>query len=140
MPFKNVMQMSGAPLFVHFARLYFGIWLFYVGLMKWLGGPSGFVIHITSTFEKAWIPAPLVLISAWIIIIAEPLLALWILSGRRQACAWRATAMLMFLLTFGQTVLQSPNVWANWMYTIFCLACAALSEPCGGGSCSIEKR
>ena len=42
---------------------------------------------------------------------------------------WSLTALLMFLLTIGQTILMKPDVIANWQYTVLVLACAALSGP-----------
>ncbi|KAF0220169.1 MAG: hypothetical protein FD174_1408 [Geobacteraceae bacterium] len=39
------------------------------------------------------------------------------------------TALLLFLLTMGQTILMKPDVIANWQYLVLTLACAALSAP-----------
>ena len=36
--------------------------------------------------------------------------------------AWTLAALLMFLLTFGQTMLQSPDVINNWLFTVLALA------------------
>lgn len=108
-------------------RLAFGIWLLYVGLVKWAGGPENFVGFIVSDFSKTWSPEFLNRILAWVIIIAEPLLALWLLSGVKQRSAWAATALLMFLLVLGRTILMSPDVIQNFMYFVLCLICAAWS-------------
>ena len=51
------------------------------------------------------------------------------ISGRRPRLVWTLTALLMFLLTIGQTILLKPEVIANWQYLVLTLACAALSDP-----------
>ena len=110
-------------------RVFFGIWLLYVGLVKWIFiGPEPFVGFITSTFAATWSPAMLNTILAWTILVAEPLLGAWILSGVKSRCAWTSTALLMFMLTFGQTMLQKETIAGNWQYVLMALICAALSE------------
>ena len=38
-------------------RLFFGLWLLYVGLTKWIFmGPDRFVGYITAEFDKTWSP------------------------------------------------------------------------------------
>ena len=111
-------------------RLFFGIWLLYVGLTKWIVfGPAGFVAMITGQFKDTWSPHTLNIFLAWLIIIAEPVLAIWILLGQKQRIVWSLTAVLMFLLTIGQTILMKPDVIANWQYLVLTLVCAALSDP-----------
>ncbi len=63
------------------------------------------------------------------IMIAEPVLALLILSGKKPRSVWTLTTLLMFLLTMGQTLLMKPDVIANWQYLVLTLVCAALSDP-----------
>lgn len=116
-------------------RLFFGVWLLYVGLYKWVAmGPEVFVGYITAEFDKTWSPHLLNVLLAWLILIAEPLLAALILSGLRARLFWTLTALLMFLLTLGQTILLKPDVIANWQYLVLTLACAALSDPEKTGS------
>lgn len=111
-------------------RLFFGLWLLYVGLMKWIFiGPGTFVGYIATEFDKTWSPHLLNVLLAWLIIIAEPVLAVFILSGKKARIAWMLTSLLMFLLTIGQTILMKPDVIANWQYVLLTLACAALSDP-----------
>jgi hypothetical protein len=111
-------------------RLFFGMWLLYVGLVKWLVmGPTVFVGYITTEFDKSWSPHLLNVLLAWLIITMEPVLAALLLSGRKQRLVWMLTALLMFLLTMGQTILMKPDVIANWQYLVLTLACAALSAP-----------
>ena len=111
------------------ARLAFGLWLGYVGTMKWIGGSNHFIGYIQTAFAATWLPSQLVLATGWIIICAEPILGLWLLTGKCGRCAWTCTALLMFMLTFGQTVLQDhATVVNNWHYFIFALACAALAD------------
>ena len=111
-------------------RLFFGTWLLYVGLTKWiLMGSHTFVGYITAEFDKTWSPHALNVLLAWLIIIAEPVLALLILSGKEARKVWTLTSLLMFLLTIGQTILMKPDVIANWQFTVLTLVCAALSDP-----------
>jgi len=111
-------------------RFFFGSWLLYVGLVKWISiGPTAFAVFIAADFDKTWSPHALNVLLAWLIMIAEPVLAAFILSGRRARLAWSLTALLMFLLTIGQTLLMKPDVSANWQYLVLTLACAALSDP-----------
>jgi len=111
-------------------RLFFGLWLLYVGLSKWIFMGSGtFVGYITAEFDKTWSPHILNLLLAWLIVIAEPVLAVLILSGRKARKVWALTSLLMFLLTLGQTILMKPDVIANWQYLVLALLCAALSDP-----------
>ena len=111
-------------------RLFFGVWLLYVGFSKWFFmGPNTFVGYITAEFDKTWSPHPLNVSLAWLIMIAEPVLAVLILSGKYARKVWTLTALLMFLLTFGQTILMKPDVIANWQFSVLTLLCAALSDP-----------
>lgn len=116
--------------FLYGMRFFFGLWLLYVGLMKWVSmGPSVFVGFITEEFNKTWSPHLLNVLLAWVIMIAEPVLAVLILIGKRARTVWALTALLMFLLTCGQTILMKPDVIANWQYLVLVLVCAALSDP-----------
>ena len=111
-------------------RLFFGAWLLYVGLSKWIFmGPGTFVGYIAAQFDKTWSPHVLNVSLAWLIIVAEPVLAVLILSGRKARLVWTLTSLLMFLLTIGQTILMKPDVIANWQFLALVLLCAALSDP-----------
>jgi len=111
-------------------RLFFGGWLLYVGLSKWIFmGPGVFVGHIAAQFDKTWSPHILNVSLAWLIMAAEPVLAILILSGRKARTVWTLTSLFMFLLTIGQTILMKPDVIANWQFLVLVLLCAALSDP-----------
>ena len=117
-------------LFLCGMRVFFGIWLLYAGLVKWLMmGPDTFVGYITTEFDKTWSPHALNVFLAWLIIIAEPLLALLILSGKHPRKVWTLTSLLMFLLVIGQSILMKPDVIANWQYLVLTWVCACLSGP-----------
>jgi len=110
-------------------RLFFGSWLLYAGLSKWIFmGPGTFVGYITSQFDKTWSPHILNVSLAWLIMVAEPVLAILILSGRKARMVWTLASLLMFLLTIGQTILMKPDVIANWQFLVLVLLCAALSD------------
>ena len=113
-------------------RMFFGVWLLYAGLVKWIAfSPSGFVGFVVKDFQdaKAWPSPGLITALAWLILIAEPVLAIWLLIGKCARCAWATTALLMFLLLVGQSILMKPSVTDNWHYVIMTLVCAALSYP-----------
>lgn len=113
-------------------RIFFGLWLLYVSLVKWIFiRPEKFAGFITAEFDKTWSPHPLNFLLAWLILIAEPVFALLILSGKKARIVWTLTSLLMFLLTIGQTILMKPDVIANWQYLVLTLVCAALSDPAG---------
>jgi len=84
---------------------------------------------IASEFDKTWSPHILNVVLAWLILIAEPVLALLILSGKKARLVWTLTSLFMFMLTFGQSILMKPDVIANWQYLVLTLVCAALSDP-----------
>lgn len=110
-------------------RFFFGVWLLYAGLSKWiLIGAGSFVGMITGQFDSTWSPHALNVLLAWLILVAEPVLALFILSGGKARMAWTLTTLLMFLLTIGQTILMKPDVIGNWQFLVLTLTCAALSE------------
>lgn len=116
--------------FLHWMRIFFGIWLLYVGMVKWcMIGSSAFVGYITGEFDKTWSPHILNTVLAWVILVAEPLLALLLLSGKHPRKAWMLTTFLMFMLAFGQTILMKPDVYANWLYLVLTLVCASMSDP-----------
>jgi hypothetical protein len=92
-------------------------------------GPATFVGYITSQFDKTWSPHLLNVSLAWLIMVAEPVLAIMILSGRKPRKVWTLTTLLMFMLTIGQTILMKPDVIANWQFLVLVLLCAALSDP-----------
>ena len=111
-------------------RLSFGAWLLYAGLSKWIFmGRGVFVGYIAAQFDKTWSPHMLNVSLAWLILVAEPVLAVLILSGRKARMVWTLTSLLMFLLTIGQTILMKPDVIANWQFLVLVLLCAALSDP-----------
>jgi uncharacterized membrane protein YphA (DoxX/SURF4 family) len=116
--------------FLFGVRLFFGLWLLYVGLSKWIFiGPAVFVGLIAAQFDKTWSPHVLNVSLAWLILFAEPVLALLILSGKKARMVWTLASLFMFLLTIGQTILMKPDVMANWEYLVLVLLCAALSDP-----------
>jgi uncharacterized membrane protein YphA (DoxX/SURF4 family) len=131
--------MSGSQLFTYMARMTFGVWLLFVGLSKWFNGYENFIGWISSDFASVtWMPAILITLTSWLILIAEPLCGLWLLIGKSQRCAWLSAGMLMFMLMFGQTLLMKYDTVANnWQYVILCLACAAMSS---NSSCCGEKK
>jgi len=126
----NGWQTDTRRYFLFGMRIYFGIWLLYAGLMKWLSiGPSVFVGFITGDFDKTWSPHALNVALAWLILLAEPIGAAWLLSGKKAKAAWTANSLLMFMLMFGQTIMMKREVIDNWHFVVLTLACAALSAP-----------
>ena len=127
---RDILNCDARRFFLYGMRLFFGLWFLYVGLSKWICiGPATFVGFITAEFDKTWSPHLLNAALAWLILVAEPVLAVFILSGWKTRLAWSLTALFMFQLTLGQTILMKPDVIANWQYLLLALACAALCEP-----------
>ena len=126
----GILGYDGRRYFLLGVRFFFGAWLLYVGLSKWiLIGPANFVGYIAAQFDKTWSPHVLNVSLAWLILVAEPVLAILILSGRKPRAVWTLTSLFMFLLTIGQTILMKPDVIANWQFLVLVLLCAALSDP-----------
>lgn len=136
-PFKMCLEMEPRELFLLGARIGFGSFLLYVGLMKWVGGPVGFIGYLHSAFSETWVPGLLTTILAWIIMVTEPLIGLWILIGKCPRLSWVAAAKLVLLLTFGKIILKDfATVAHNFQYYFLCLGCAALAKPsCGKTKC-----
>jgi uncharacterized membrane protein YphA (DoxX/SURF4 family) len=125
----NFFNYDTRKFFLFGARIFFGLWLLYAGLFKWVSlGPNTFVGFIISEFDKTWSPHFLNVLLSWVILIAEPILAALILIGWRARLVWTFTTLLMFMLTIGQSILMKPDVIANWQYLILTLVCAALSD------------
>jgi len=125
----SLLRSDSRTCFVHSLRCAFGAWLLYVGISKIVGGAAGFVGYVETEFAQTWIPAVLTTISAWMIVVSEPLIGAWLLLGKRPRLAWLSAALLMFLLMLGKTVLREfPTVADNWQYLLICLMGAALSE------------
>jgi uncharacterized membrane protein YphA (DoxX/SURF4 family) len=126
----NFLGFETRRFFLFGMRFFFGLWLLYAGLMKWIAfGPAIFTGMIAGQFDKTWSPHALNVALAWLILIAEPVLASLLLWGRKARLVWTLVAALMFLLTIGQTILMKPDVIANWQFTVLTLVCAALSDP-----------
>lgn len=126
----NCKNTSWREYFLCGMRFFFGIWLLYVGVTKWLFiGPNNFVGFISSEFSKTWSPPILTTVLAWLILVAEPLLAVLILWGRHARAVWSLTTLLMFLLVMGQSLLMKPDVIGNWQFLMMTLVCAALANP-----------
>ncbi len=124
------LRYDARKLFLFGMRFFFGLWLLYVGLSKWiLMGPYTFAGFITTDFDKTWSPHLLNAMLAWLIMVAEPILAVLILSGRKTRLVWTLTSLFMFMLTIGQTILMKPDVIANWQFLVLTLVSAALSDP-----------
>jgi uncharacterized membrane protein YphA (DoxX/SURF4 family) len=134
----KIANMCGRELFLRGARLAFGLWLFYVGAMKWisleggfLDGADSFVASIDATFRGTWVPRKMTLILAWVILVLEPLCGAWLVLAKNCRMSWLVTALLLFTLTFGQSILGNHDVVANnWQYFFLALGCAALTKQC----------
>jgi uncharacterized membrane protein YphA (DoxX/SURF4 family) len=110
-------------------RVTFGVWLLFVGLSKFLGGATGFVGYIEGEFAATWLPPIVTTVTAYLILVAEPVVGGWLLLGKKQRLAWLSAALLMFLLMFGKTILRDfATVANNWQYVVLCLVAAALTH------------
>jgi len=117
--------------FLLLMRVFFGLWLLFAGLNKWIPkGPAPFIEQTQTMFADAWPPRWLITILAWLIAISEVVLALLILSGWKPRLIWSLTAALMFMLMMGLSILMLPNAADNWQFIVLASVCAALSGPC----------
>ena len=127
---NTYLQAEGKELFLFGLRWSFGFWLLYVGAMKWINGPAGFIGYIGKDFANAWPPEIMITVLGWIIVVAEPLLGLLLIIGWRPRLVWLATAKLMWILMFGKTIVQDyPTVANNWQYFVLALAACCLTPP-----------
>ena len=128
--FFNLSKLDTRQFFLTSLRLTFGLWLLYVGVSKFINGPAGFVGYIEGEFASTWIPAALTTVTAWVILFAEPLVALWLLLGKAQRKAWIFAAALMLLLILGKTITRDfATVANNWQYLVLCLVAGAWTRP-----------
>mgnify|MGYP001403041986 CR=1 FL=1 len=126
-------NMTTKQLFAFLLSLTFGVWLLYIGAAKWcpsIVGVSNFIGYVTSDFEKTWLPGFLVVLTAWVILIAEPVLGLLLIISRgRCRLTWLLTAALMFILLLGQTIKGEHATVANiWQYLVLCIIGACCAE------------
>ena len=125
---SDYLEADGKELFLFYARWAFGIWLLYLGMMKWIGGPVNFIGYITKDFAAAWPPEMMVVGLGWIILVLEPLLGALLILGWRQRLVWLITADLMWVLLFGKSIVHDyPTVASNWHYCVFALAMGCMS-------------
>jgi len=131
---KKLCEMGSAECACYLFRLFFGFWLAYVGLTKWVVfGTAGFHTWLAQEFAKTWVSGALLTFTGWIILIAEPLLGIWLILGIAKKAAWFLTACLLFMLVMGKTIqMDYPTVFCNWIYCLLALAAGACSSSCGG--------
>ena len=111
-------------------RFFFGAWLLYVGLSKWIFmGPGTFVGYIAGQFDKTWSPHALNVSLAWLILVAEPVLAILILSGRKARTVWTLTSLLHVPADHRPDHPHEARRHRQLAIPVLVLLCAALSEP-----------
>lgn len=126
---KTYLEMESKELMLFSLRWTFGFWLLYLGLSKWIMGSQGFLGYIGKEFSETFLPPLLVQLTGWIIIIAEPLLAIMLLIGFKPRLTWLLTAKLLFILIMGKTILGDyPTVANNWIYLIMAIGAASFSK------------
>jgi uncharacterized membrane protein YphA (DoxX/SURF4 family) len=123
------LTMSTKELMLFCLRFFFGFWLLFVGTTKWVMGHQGFIGYISNEFASTFLPSFLVTITAWIIIIAEPLLGLLLIIGFRPRLTWLLTAKLLFILIIGKTILSDfQTVSNNWIYLLMAIGAASFEK------------
>ncbi|MCB0318664.1 MAG: hypothetical protein KDD56_07890 [Bdellovibrionales bacterium] len=130
MLYCEIKNMNTKDLFLFCTRWAFGIWLVYIGAMKFVGGIDAYMAYMTGMFASTWVPPMLVQTMAVVIAVAEPVLGLMLVRNIRPRFTWVLVTCLMFTLTFGLTVLeQYPMVANNWQYLILAIVAASMSDP-----------
>jgi len=89
---------------------------------KLTGGKAGIlgvVQHFSGTFEKTWLPMPLVKAAAYTNPFIEGLIVIWLLSGLWLRVGWIFTTLFLVSLGFGMAVAQQHQVAAqNYLYVL----------------------
>jgi uncharacterized membrane protein YphA (DoxX/SURF4 family) len=88
-------------------------------------GIRGVVGYFSSTFEKTWLPLPMVRGMAWANPFIEALIVIWLVVGYRLKVAWIFTTAFIISLGFGMIVAGKPDFAAhNYIYIL--IACTGL--------------
>ncbi len=94
-----------------------GIVFLFFGIAKFAGGVTGFARHLSTEYQKSWLPAPLVSGFGHLLPFLEVLLGVFLLLGLFRNATLFATGVLLIILTFGQVVAgQGQTVFFNTCY------------------------
>lgn len=100
-------------------RLSLGGLLVIAALNKIPGGISGTVNYYQSLFQSTILPGFLVTAHASVVIFAELILGLWLLSGFRLSLAWKASSLLLVSLAIGMVFAGKYDVASDNFTYVF---------------------
>jgi len=92
-------------------------------------GPGVFVGYITAQFDKTWSPHMLNVSLAWLILVAEPVLAILILSGRKARAVWMLATLFHVSADHRPNHPHEARCHRELQFLVLVLLCAALSDP-----------
>lgn len=121
--FSDVGQLAAVLL-----RLAIGSLFLAAAVRKLQGGAESIrqtVQYFQTTFEKTWLPGPLVTAHAYATPFVEAIIVVWLISGFRLRAAWVFTALFTTSLAFGMAVAGEFDTAAN-NYTYVLMCCVGL--------------
>jgi hypothetical protein len=92
-------------------------------------GLDNIVHYFQTSFEKTWLPKPLVTLQARLTPFIEALIVVWLITGWRLMTGWVVTSIFLISLAFGMAVAGKGDVAAhNFVYVLMAVAGLYLSR------------
>ena len=115
---------------VAIGRWALGLFFFYSGLSKIMGGVGGFVNgYLVPQFSKTFLPSILVTSYGYVLPYAELTLGILLIVGIFRNAVLFLTGLTLISLTFGQMLLQQHGVVANnFIYILLTAILLFMSE------------
>jgi len=111
--------MKNTGIFHFIVRLPIAMSFFGHGLVR-IPKLQAFASGMAEAFAATWLPQPLVLAFSYFLAIAELLIGLWLMTGRRIQEALMAGQVLMTLLIFGSSLIENWNgISAQLVHSIY---------------------
>ena len=125
---------------VAIGRWALGLFFFYSGLSKIMGGVGGFVNgYLVPQFSKTFLPSILVTSYGYVLPYAELTLGILLIVGIFRNAVLFLTGLTLISLTFGQMLLQQHGVVANNFIYIFLTAILLFLSEFDGWALGIKK-
>jgi thiosulfate dehydrogenase [quinone] large subunit len=125
---------------VAIGRWALGLFFFYSGLVKIMGGVSGFVNgYLVPLFSKTFLPSILVTSYGYVLPYVELILGILLIVGIFRNAVLFLTGLTLISLTFGQMLLQQHAVVANNFIYIFLTAILLFLSEFDGWAFGMKK-
>ena len=125
---------------VAISRWALGLFFFYSGLSKLMGGVGNFVNgYIVPQFSKTFLPSILVAGYGYVLPFVELTLGILLIVGIFRNAVLFLTGLTLISLTFGQMLLQQHGVVANNFIYIFLTAILLFLSEFDGWALGIKK-